>query len=101
MAITDKNDPLLATDINMFGVEVPTALEVYNIPRDALEVSIPNTLEVYNIPENTLEVSSISTTGNALMVYHTPGNMLEIYNIPNTRDEFAGILTHALVVSTD
>ena len=58
MAITDKIDPLLVTDKNIIGVEVPTALEVYSIPRDSLEVNIPTTLEVYNILGNTLEVSS-------------------------------------------
>ena len=103
MAITDKNDPLLVTDKNIFGVEVhkiPTALEVYNIPRDTLEVAIPTTLEIHNIPGNTLEVCSIPTTDNAVEVYGNPGNMLEVYNIPNTRDNFAGNFGSALVVST-
>ena len=54
MAIADKNDFLLVTDKNIFGVEarkISTALEVYNISRDTLEVTIPNTLEVYNVPQ--------------------------------------------------
>ena len=115
MAITDKNNSLLVADKNVFGVEnvlgfnktleiyyIPTALEVYNIPRDTLEVTIPTTLEVYNIPtmyllwrytynipRNTLEVSSIPTTDNTSGVYHIPVNMLEVCNILNTRDNFA------------
>ena len=70
--------------------QILTALGVYNIPRDTLEVIIPTTLEVYNIPGNTLKISSIPTADNTLEVYCIPGNVLEVYNIPNTRDNFAG-----------
>ena len=69
--------------------QILTALGVYNIPRDTLEVIIPTTLEVYNIPGNTLKISSIPTADNTLEVYCIPGNVLEVYNIPNTRDNFA------------
>ena len=103
MSNTDKNDPLLVANKNVFGAEnvlgsdntlevaIPATLEIYYIA---------TTLEVYNNPGNTLEVSSFSTTDNTLEVYHMPGNMLEVYNIPNTRDNFSGILIHALVVLT-
>ena len=87
MVITDKNDPLLVTDKNIFGVEVhklPITLEVYIILRDILEGNIPTTLEVYTIPI-TLEAYNIPE--NILEAYNIPGNILE-GNIPTTLEVY-------------